>query len=223
MRPSRTRSTCSCRRAPRRSAAPGRRGRRPGRSPWAVGLLLGDERGGVVAAGLGRAHTAAAGTGVVGGEPERDRHRAAAEVGAGGRSRSPGRSRARPAGPRGTGLGGDHEGAQVEALLAGRAGPSAGRRDERLDGLARSRRSGSSGRARRRLELLHALGVRLGPERPDAAVGVAVGLEALEDLLGVVEDGGRRVERERTVRRDRGARASRRPGPTSPRNMWSVK
>ena len=51
---------------------------------------------------------------------------------------------------------------------------------------------------------LEALGVRLGPEGGDRAVGLAVGLETLEDLLRVVQDLGRRVERERRVRDELG-------------------
>src|SRR6478735_8241178 len=47
-------------------------------------LLLGDQRAGVVAARLGRAHAAATGAGVLLGEPQRDRLHAALEVGARG-------------------------------------------------------------------------------------------------------------------------------------------
>src|SRR5690606_30646055 len=39
----------------------------------------------------------------------------------------------------------------------------------------------------------------VGTEGPDRAVAVSIRLEALEDLLRVVEDRGRRVERERPV------------------------
>ena len=47
------------------------------------------------------------------------------------------------------------------------------------------------------------LGVLVRPEQPDAAVGVPVGLQPLEDLLRVVQHRGGRVERERPVRHDR--------------------
>ncbi len=48
----------------------------------------------------------------------------------------------------------------------------------------------------------HSRGVGLRSERPHRAVLVAEGLEPLEDLLRVVQDGSRRVELERTVRHD---------------------
>ena len=47
-------------------------------------------------------------------------------------------------------------------------------------------------------------GVLVGPEGPDRAVGVPVGLHALEDLLRVVQDRGRRLERDGPVCRDAG-------------------
>jgi len=49
---------------------------------------------------------------------------------------------------------------------------------------------------------LEALGVLVGAERRDGAVGPAVGLEALEDLLRVVQGHVRRVERDRRVRNE---------------------
>ena len=111
------------------------------------GLLLGDEGRRVVAAGLGRAHAAAAGAGVVGGEPQRDRHRAALEVGA----RRAGDHHERDVLGRPDAeerLGGDHERTQVEALLARGVGhPALVDADQRLDRLHEvARRAARGGR-----------------------------------------------------------------------------
>ncbi len=91
------------------------------------GLLLRDQRAGVVAAGLGRAHAAAAGAGVVLGEPQGERLDPALEVGARRGGDHHERHVLRRADPE-EHLRGDHERPQVEALLPRplRA-PSAGR------------------------------------------------------------------------------------------------
>src|SRR5699024_1604229 len=58
-----------------------------------------------------------------------------------------------------------------------------------------------------------ALGVRLRPEGPHRAVGMAEGLQTLEDLLAVVQHGRRRGELQRPVRQHRGLAPPRLLGP----------
>ena len=59
--------------------------------------------------------------------------------------------------------------------------------------------SGTGGMASRARAAGEAGGVGLRPEGRDAAVGLGVGLEALEDRLGVVQRRGRRVQLQRRV------------------------
>ncbi len=94
-------------------------------------------------------------------------------------------------------LAGDHEGAQVEAALvglaAGRGYPGVVLGQQRLERadevLVGELRQGQAAGA-----APEALGVLLGAEGPDGAVGMPVGLDALEDLLGVVQHGGGGVQ-----------------------------
>ena len=96
------------------------------------------------------------------------------------------------------GLGGIHERTQVQARLVARRYPRKICSHERLDGpeevlggeLWQGQATSRGGEPR---------GVRLGAEGPHRAVCVAVGLEPFEDLLPVVQDGGRGVELQRTV------------------------
>ena len=161
------------------------------------GLQLGQQRGGVVAAGLGRAHAALAGAGVVTRDPDGHRLELAAEVVAGRRGdhhvpHLPGRADAEER------LGGEHEGAQVEGLAraGGHPGPvrlelGPQRAEEQLLGqLRQGQAAGGAVQAGR---------VGLGAERPHRPVLVPVGLQALEDLLAVVQHGGRGVQGQRAV------------------------
>ena len=101
----------------------------------AGGLLLGDQRARVVAAGLRRAHAAPAGARVVLGEPQGDRLDATLEVGAGRRRDHHERDVLCWADAEER-LGGDHERPEVEALLAlGTRHPALVHLDERVDGL----------------------------------------------------------------------------------------
>ena len=63
----------------------------------------------------------------------------------------------------------------------------------------------------RRADRLNRAAFGLGPERGERAVGLAVGLEPLEDLLPVVQHHRRRVEGERPVRHHRGVVPAARP------------
>jgi hypothetical protein len=97
-------------------------------------------------------------------------------------------------------LGRDHEGAQVEGLLAAvRGHPVLVLADQCVAGLD-ERLDRQLGHGEAAGGALEALGVLVRAEGGHGAVGAAVGLEALEDLLGVVQDVGRRVERDRRVR-----------------------
>ena len=172
--------------------------------PWADGLLLRDQGAGVVAAGLGRTHAAAAGAGVLLGEPQRHRLHAALEVGA-GRARDHhegdvlGRAHAEER------LGGEHERPDVEALLPRRVrAPSAGRPSTRASTAWTKSSTVEHGQREAVARAHHPRGVLLGTEGPDRAVLVAVGLHPLEGLLRVVQDGGRGVEAERAVGLDPG-------------------
>ena len=101
-------------------------------------------------------------------------------------------------------LGGEHERPQVEAGLAAvaRAGTQAWSASTRARSDPVKSSSGRSGRASRRAMRANRAAFGLGPERPDRAVGVPVGLHALEDLLRVVQHRGRGLQRDRPVRRD---------------------
>jgi hypothetical protein len=101
------------------------------------------------------------------------------------------------------GLAAEHEGAQVEALLAVAVGghPRLVGLDEDAQGLeevlGRQLREDHPARAG-----LEALGVLVRAEGPDRAVLVAVGLEALEDLGGVVQHRGGRGDGDVAVCRE---------------------
>src|SRR5690606_7693618 len=101
-------------------------------------------------------------------------------------------------------------GAQIQALVFARGNPGAVDGDEltqRLDVvlLRKLRQCQTAGRA------LQAARILLGTEGVAAPVRVAVRLDALEDLLAVVQDSRRGVEREGAVGTDaRGVPAARR-------------
>ena len=160
-------------------------------------LGLGDEARGVIAAAFGGAGAAGRGAGVVGREPDADRLLAALEIGADGRGDHHEPIFRRRADAE-KGLVGEHERAQVEAAVAARDPFDVGLH-QLLDG-AQERRLGQH---RHRQALgggLEAAGVLLGAEQGDAAVLETIGLEALENLLGVVQHGARRIEDERLAR-----------------------
>ena len=158
-----------------------------------VGQLLGQEAGGVVAAALRLAGASVGDTAVMRLDPDVDRGDAAGEVGAdrGGDDRvahAPGRPDPQE------GLARDGEGAQVEALLVAGGHPAGIDGDELAHGVHEVL-DGELGQRQARARVGEAPGVALGTEQPDRAVGAVVGLEALEDLLGVVEDGAGRRQR----------------------------
>ncbi len=87
----------------------------------------------------------------------------------------------------------EHERTQVQALVLTRGNPRAVDGDELLQRLqeVRHRQLGKGESSRRALQ---AATVLVGAEGMHRAVGVAISLDALEDLLAVVQDRGGRVE-----------------------------
>ena len=184
------------------------------------GVCLGDERGRVVARALGLAGAAGRRAGVLGRQPDRHRLDAAREVRAGGR------------GDEQVGVafaGRTPEPTSVEIMNGRRYSDWSGSSGTQALSTSTSARSdsmnsssGSSAIASRLRGVGEPRGVRVGPERRDRAVGLAVGLEPFEDLLAVVQRRRRRVERERTV-----GQTCPSPQPSSAvqsmRTMWSVK
>ena len=170
--------------------------------PCSAPCTCGSKRGRVVATALGGAGATQRSAGVLGGEPDVDGLHAAREV----RTDRRGDQRVEVLG-RGPNaqpdLGGQHERPQVQRVLARRRrhplvvdGQQLGdRREEQLFGELRHREPG-----RRAAE---ACRVGLGAERGDRAVGLPVRLEALEDLLPVVQDHRGGIERQRPVRHHR--------------------
>ena len=167
------------------------------------GLGLGHEGTGVVTGALRGTGAAGRGAHVLSGQPHAHRLDAAGEVGA----RRGGDDHV------GVGLGrldtqvhvpGDHQRAQVQrGLAACRWHPLVVDGDQLLQGLEEQvlRQRGHAqalGGAR------HALGVLLRAEGRDAAVRLAVGLDALEDGLAVVEDHAGRVHGQRAIGLDAG-------------------
>ena len=176
--------------------------------PWASASCWAIERSGVVAAALGGAGSAAAGAGVFARDPDGDGLEFAAEVVAGrGGDHAEGDLARRPDAQEG--LGGDHERAQVQGFAVAGGDPFLVRRRPARGWRPRKYSSGSSGQGQAAGGLVQPGGVGLGAEGPDRAVGVAVGLQALEDLLAVVQHGGGRVQGDRAVGLNAGVRASR--------------
>ena len=117
-------------------------------------------------------------------------------------------------------LGRDHEGPHVQAAPRGR-GPSPGPARRAVRWPATNSSAGSSGMASALAEPVEPGGVGLRPERPISPSASPVRLQALEDLLRVVEDRRRRLQAERAA----GPRpASCQPRPSAQRMviMWSV-
>ncbi len=165
-------------------------------------LLLRQQRGGVVAAALGRAGAALGRARIVGGQPDRHRRHALGEVGTGRAGDDVVASLLRRAHAQER-LVGDHEGAEVQAGLRRRRHPRGIDRDQlpqRFD--EQVHRQLRQRQALRRALQAPAVGVRA--EGPDRTVGMAVGLDALEDLLAVVQHRGGRIQRQRAVGADLG-------------------
>ena len=164
------------------------------------GLLLRQQRGGVVATGLGEAGAAAPGAVVALRDPDADGRQAAGEVGARGRGDDVVVHDVRGAHPQ-EGRRGEGEGAQVEGFALTGGDPLGvgahqvhqGGDEVLLGKLGQRQATGGDIEPGR---------VVAGPEGPDTAVSVPVGLDPLEDLLPVVQDGGGGGHREVPVGRD---------------------
>jgi hypothetical protein len=161
------------------------------------GLALGEQAAGVVAGALGLAGAAHGRPDVLVGQP--DRHR----LDLTGEERQHGEGDQQEQVLVGGAhahlrLGGDHERPQVQALPLGGGHPVAVDLDEGVDGVE-EQLLGQLGHGEAGGRAVEALGVLLRPEDRDAAVGLPVGLEALEDGLPVVQHHRRRVELQRRV------------------------
>ena len=97
-------------------------------------------------------------------------------------------------------LAGDHERPQIEAAFAARD-PGAVDAHELLDASTNTS-SGSGAIAMRSAEFRKRRGIGVGAEQVDAAIVALVGLEALENLLRVMQHGRGRIEREIRARFD---------------------
>ena len=148
---------------------------------------------GVIAAAFDGAGAADRGARVVLRHPDRDRRRSALEIGADRRG-DDGEDVFRRRLHAEEDLARDHERPQIETALAARD-PGAVDAHELLDrfdehGLGHRRHRHALGR------IPEAPGIGVGAEQVHAAIVALVGLEAFENLLGVVQDGRGRIERE---------------------------
>ena len=162
-----------------------------------VGFLLRQQRSCVVAATLGRPGTANGGAGVVGRYPDRHRRNPLGKIGPDGACDHVIRRPVRCAHAKEI-LVRNHERTQIKAGLGGARHPgriSAYQLANRLDEEIR-RELGQRQPVR---GALHAHRVGLRTESPDRSVGMPVGFESFEDLLGVVENRRRRIEHQGTV------------------------
>ena len=164
------------------------------------GLLLAEKGRRVVAAGLRGSGAAGCCPGVTLGQPDRHGPQpAAGEHAAGRRGNDQEQVRAGRAAHAQRHGGSDHEGPQVQALLGARRHPVLVVRDQQLDRLhERVVRQFRHRHPGRRAPEPRGIGVR--PERDNRARLLPVRLQPFEDLLAVVQDGGRGVEHERAVR-----------------------
>ncbi len=142
---------------------------------------------GVVATALGGAGAALGRARVFGGQPDRHRGHALGEVRASraGDDVVAGLVRAAHAEE---GFVADHERAEVQARLVGRRHHSLSTAISCFSDSTKIS-TGSSGSARRCAERCRATAVGIRAEGPDRAVSMAVGLDAFEDLLAVVQHG----------------------------------
>ena len=161
-------------------------------------LGLGHERGGVIAAGLRLSRTSGRGADMIARDMDRHRRRAGLEIPADRRGdhaeavllrRTHAEER----------LGRDHERPQIERAAIDRRHPAgigqhqfAQRLDEHRFGQFGHRHPG--GRA------VESRGIRVGAEHRQPAIGGAIGLHALENLLRVMQHGAGRIERQRPAR-----------------------
>ena len=163
------------------------------------GLQLPGERRRVVPPGLGLPDAARRRPGVLGRQPHRDRPQRAREV----RPRWGGdhREQVRGRGPvdAEAAVGGDHERPQVEAVPLLRRNPVPVLRHEQVD-CADERRLGQFRHGHPARRPVEPCRVRLRAERHDRAARLPVRLQALENLLRVVEHRGGGFERDRAVR-----------------------
>ena len=150
-----------------------------------LGLLLADHGAGVVAAALGKAGAALDGADVLILDEDLHRVDALGVVSAGGgaddaEEELPGVVQGELA------FGGEHKGPDVQRGAGLGGNPVGVHRDDSLDGLD-EHLLGEGRHAQPVVGVDHPAGVHLGPEELNLALGGAVGLEALEGLLGVVE------------------------------------
>ena len=167
-----------------------------------VGLHLGDQGRGVVAAGLGEADAAAHGAHVLVLNPDAHGGQAALIVRAGGAEDddeqvSLGGSHAQEL------VGGDHERADVQRRARLGGDPVLVHRHDGLDGLHEVL-LGDLGDAQAVVGGVGSLGVHVRPEQEGLAVVAAIRLQALEHLLPVVEHHRRRGQRNILIRHDPG-------------------
>ena len=165
-------------------------------------LGLRDEAGGVVAAALGRPGAAGGGADVIAADPDRHRRHARLEIVArrAGDHEELVLARRAHAEER---LGSEHEGPQVERPAIDRGKP----RGVLADDLAAGLDEQVFGQVRHRQpvgRMVEPRGVALGTEQRDAAVGVAIGLQAFEDLLRIMQHRAGGIEQDRLARADAG-------------------
>ena len=131
------------------------------------------------------------------GQPDRDRRHALAEVRA-RRTRDHVVRRLLRGAHAEEGLGGDHEGAEIQAAFRRRRHPFVVDRDQLAQRLGElGHRQLRQGQARG--GTLQARAVGVGAEGPDRAVGMPVGLDAFEDFLAVMQHRRGRIQRQRAV------------------------
>ena len=160
---------------------------------------LRDEAGGVVAAAFGRAGAAGRGAGIVA-DPDRHGGRAGLEIVARRAGDDEvfvllGRAHAEE------GLGGDHEGAQIERAALDGGEPVAVGAHKLLDAFE-EQRLGQRGHGEPLGGLVEPRGIGLGAEQGNAAVLLAIGLQPLEDFLRIMQHCGGGIERDGLARAD---------------------
>ena len=100
-------------------------------------------------------------------------------------------------------VGGDNKGADIQGGLRLGGHPVGVHADQRFDGLHKQI-LGHGGDAQTLAGVVHAAGVVIGAEKLHTAIGGAVGLHALKNLLRVVEHHGGGVQLQRSIGNDTG-------------------